>query len=242
MALVGYWSFDFDAKDVYNDNDFTANSVAFAAAHRGNGCVLAGSISSYLIRNPMAFPTDAVTAMYWAKSDIGGNADEYIFSYAVTGRDNEFLIKNGSALQAIVRSVGLSAGGGDQRDNLFHFYVAKWRKTDGNFKLKRDNVTVINATGPTLSLTTGGALVIGQEQDAVGGGFNALQCWKGTIDELALFDHYTTDAEDTNFYNNGILAQIGITKAAMLRGNYNSDMLRANCKNNALRANCKVSM
>ena len=44
-------------------------------------------------------------------------------------------------------------------------------------------------------MTPGGSLVIGQEQDSVGGGFSSSQAFIGSIDEIRVWNHSRTQAE-----------------------------------------------
>ena len=49
--------------------------------------------------------------------------------------------------------------------------------------------------------TTGGAMVFGQEQDSVGGGFQSSQCFGGDFSLLRLYDRALTAAEVLQNYN-----------------------------------------
>ena len=51
------------------------------------------------------------------------------------------------------------------------------------------------------TITDGGALVIGQDQDSVGGGFSSSQSFIGTIDEIMLFSRVLAPEEVQDIYN-----------------------------------------
>jgi len=54
------------------------------------------------------------------------------------------------------------------------------------------------------SLQSNGALVIGQEQDAVGGGFEASQAFLGLIDDVRIYNQSLTSAQIEKIYAQGL--------------------------------------
>ena len=52
-----------------------------------------------------------------------------------------------------------------------------------------------------LSVVTGG-LILGQEQDSIGGGFDSSQDWEGLLDEMLIFDSVLTQTDISNIRTN----------------------------------------
>ena len=88
-----------------------------------------------------------------------------------------------------------------------------WTRTDGEWYnlvfsrngsdmgLHINGVSFGTQTCPTTTLTITGAIVLGQEQDAVQGGFSATQCYKGKYGITTLHNRALTDAEVQQNYN-----------------------------------------
>jgi serralysin len=84
---------------------------------------------------------------------------------------------------------GRAASVNDPTANRFVLYIDGMQAYAGN----------INGLSPTVtqssSLTTGGTLIFGQEQDTVGGGFQPGQIFAGTLADIRVFNTVRTDAE-----------------------------------------------
>lgn len=103
-------------------------------------------------------PTAALTVEAWFKTT---GTSETVFSYAHSGDDNEFIVhtSGGNLFTTINGSAAISTSGGSYNDG-----------TTANMFI--DGATSAAATGnPTNAgaLTAGGTIVLGQEQDTVGG-------------------------------------------------------------------------
>ena len=68
-------------------------------------------------------------------------------------------------------------------DGKWHHICATWRNSDGQWKSYKDGAMVKTGTGLKKGYTIhgGGSLVLGQEQDSVGGGFDASQSFQGML-------------------------------------------------------------
>jgi CUB/sushi domain-containing protein len=73
-------------------------------------------------------------------------------------------------------------------DGLWHHLAVTWTSSGGAVRVYKDGALAFSGTlrsGTTL--TSGGALVLGQDQDSVNGGFETAQAFPGQLDELALY-------------------------------------------------------
>ena len=93
-------------------------------------------------------------------------------------------------------------------DDAWHHYV--WTRVaatrtscfyvDGVLQGCVQNIDPVNDVLP-ITVVNGG-LIIGQEQDSVGGGFDANQAWRGLLDEFLVFNQALSAAQVGLLYNN----------------------------------------
>ncbi len=94
-------------------------------------------------------------------------------------------------------------------DNKWHHLVVTWKSVGGAIRVYKDGVLAYKNAIPLqagASITTGGTLVLGQEQDRVGGGFDPTQAFLGKMDEFALYRSVLTAAQAKAHYDAGTTA------------------------------------
>ncbi|HLC53697.1 MAG TPA: LamG domain-containing protein [Candidatus Nanoarchaeia archaeon] len=149
-----------------------------------------------------------VTASFWLKTADTGQ--QSIISGANDANNNEYLIlflnstfvrfytgeSTGSQVNWSFASIANSA---------WHHFVFVRNDTGNSAILYVDGV-LQSTQGTTLSSLTINAsgLVIGQEQDSVGGGFDATQAFNGSLDELFLFNRVLSAGQIATIYQAGI--------------------------------------
>ncbi|XP_070545055.1 uncharacterized protein [Ptychodera flava] len=142
----------------------------------------------------------SLTACLWVKTS-GPGPKMSLVSYAVSGSDNEFVMYPAAGLFMFVKgskvSVGLKVD-----DSQWHHVCATWSSNGGNWAYY-DNGAVFE-TGSGLkngrTITGGGSLVLGQEQDRVGGGFSSSQALIGSITGFNVWSKTLSVAEVANVY------------------------------------------
>lgn len=204
-GLVNYWPMDTPGGTVVpsvGTGTFTSFSTTSVAGILGNGRNFTGGVGSYLIVNPWnSAPSTAVTISLWMKSSDTVNAGS-LFSYAKQV-DNDLLLYNTQDLalyvtgQAAASAITLS-------DGLWHHVVATWRSSDGAGRFYVDGQLIWTTTlAVGASLGNGGSLVLGQDQDSIGGGFSGPQSYIGVLDELAIWSRVLSDQEIAALWDNG---------------------------------------
>lgn len=168
---------------------FNVGGNAVGISGDGDSAIeLAGEVSSYAeLAVVRAFPTTAFTIELWVNS-VTDPGDGGLISYATPSGDNEIYIDDPSSLDLMVVGDGIS-GSHSIVDGTWHHLAATWRSSDGNYELIVDGVQVesgVLAAGE--SIDGGGTLIVGQDQDFVGGGFEADQAYLGRLDELVIYD------------------------------------------------------
>jgi len=141
-----------------------------------------GTVEEYVVRQPFSgFPAANITAAYWVKT---GDSSDGIVSYASSASANDFLIFNGGSMTLYRGSSSLDTGIA-QNDNGWHHIAVTWKSSGGNIALYRDGILKYEGVFVAgTSITDGGAFILAQEQDSVGGGFAGGQAFSGVLDEI----------------------------------------------------------
>ncbi len=151
--------------------------------------------------NVTELPTSAFTIEMRFTSNGISTSGSPLVSYAVAGSDNELLlfvaatgdlrvfIKSQSATFAVNAATTLF-------DGTSHDLAVTWDSTSGLVEVFIDGASQGTSTlQQGASLSTNGVLILGQEQDSLGGGFDPNQVFSGEIDELRFFDAVRTAME-----------------------------------------------
>ena len=131
-------------------------------------------------------PTTAVSAELWVKTADQKNSG--LISYAVEGNSDELHITNPDSLIVSLIGTRVPTGVG-VNDGQWHHVVATWSNDTGTVALYVDGEQRFTQDGVRVgvALTGGGTMVIGQEQDGVGSGFDSSQALSGQLDEVAVY-------------------------------------------------------
>ncbi|CAH3161488.1 unnamed protein product [Porites lobata] len=126
-----------------------------------------------------------VTACLWMKTSDTGNWGTPLH-YAVPQVDEELVLYD------YRKRTSVSAN-----DEKWHHICVTWENTAGSWRLYKDGK--VEASGRGLEtgnmIRPGGALVLGQEQDSVGGRFEASQSFIGELTDVNIWDHVIKEQE-----------------------------------------------
>ncbi|MEM6474173.1 MAG: LamG-like jellyroll fold domain-containing protein, partial [Planctomycetota bacterium] len=113
--------------------------------------------------------------------------------YIGAGGDLSLLIDNAQAASSLI-SPGVNYR--SLLDGQQHSLAFTWDNTSGDWEFFVDGVSVDSGTGlrggTGYTIGTGGTLLLGQEQDSVGGGFDPNQSFSGTLFDARLFSDVRT--------------------------------------------------
>lgn len=192
---VLYWRFG-DAGTVAIDQTANGQDGAYVGATVGapgiasdgdTAAELAGNTGSYVTApGIVAWPSTAFTIELWV--DSAADTDGGLVSYAISDEDNEIYIDDPSALDLMVGGSGVETSR-NIVDGEWHHVAFTWRSRDGSYQFYIDGRVVESGTlamGATID--GGGTLVVGQDQDSLGGDFDGQQAYVGSLDELAIYD------------------------------------------------------
>ncbi|XP_073341933.1 C-reactive protein-like [Pagrus major] len=154
---------------------------------------------------------NAVTVCLRSITDLARS--HALFSVSTPSRDNAFLIFKGTANDIISVDVvnnGARFGGQDYKPNTWHPICSTWDSESGLVQLWLDGKPSIRKfTGG--SNITGPIVILGQEQDSYGGGFDRRQSFVGMITDVHMWDYALSSCEiqryvdDRNFSPGNVL-------------------------------------
>ncbi|MFO1460689.1 MAG: LamG-like jellyroll fold domain-containing protein [Verrucomicrobiota bacterium] len=168
--------------------DVGANAVPVAQAHTPTSALrFAGNRDYLMLGGPAAqFPPGDFTVEFWMRSTNGVNRGT-VFSYAVPGQDNEFMIYDCRSINLFLRGTGVETGVGAVSGTWRHVAVSR-SVSDGLTRVYLDGVLaseVILRAGD--GVREGGYWIAGQDQDNLAGGFDEREAFDGELDDLRVW-------------------------------------------------------
>lgn len=130
-----------------------------------------------------SMPAEELTISMWVRLQPDSPKEQYFLSY-FTDVDEINIGLIDDRMYVYWADGEMSSEGVPLRDGNYHHLALVYQ--DQSAELFFDGVKVIDLA-VTIPLSEGGTLTIGQEQDELGGGFDASQVTVGDIDEVALF-------------------------------------------------------
>uniref|UniRef100_A0AAQ5XF31 Sushi, von Willebrand factor type A, EGF and pentraxin domain-containing protein 1 n=1 Tax=Amphiprion ocellaris TaxID=80972 RepID=A0AAQ5XF31_AMPOC len=150
-------------------------------------------IHGYVMMDGVMPALTEITCTFWMRSVDTTNYGTPV-SYAVEGSDNAFLLidYNGWVLyvngkERITDCPAVNTG------QWYHIGVS-WRSWDGDWRIYINGKPSDGGKGLSVGTTIpgGGALVLGQDQDQRGEGFNPVESFVGSISQLNIWDRVLT--------------------------------------------------
>ncbi|MBW01176.1 Neuronal pentraxin-1, partial [Eschrichtius robustus] len=142
----------------------------------------------------------AFTVCMWLKSSAAPGVGTP-FSYAVPGQANELvLIEWGNNPMEILINDKVAKLPFVINDGKWHHICITWTTRDGVWEAYQDGTQGGNGENlaPYHPIKPQGVLVLGQEQDTLGGGFDATQAFVGELAHFNIWDRKLTPGEVYN--------------------------------------------
>ena len=204
-TLVGYWKFDEGSGTVAadasgNGNHGTLQNGPIWTTGRIGGALRFDGNNDYVnLPSGLLNGLSNVTTAFWIKTSKTGK--QAIFSGATSGNNEEYLLYFTSHTQ-ILFFLGESPSSyvawtiTSIANGQWHHVAVVRDDTNNMVTLYIDGVSqgAKAATLNPLSIVANG-LVIGQEQDAVGGGFDPVQAFAGDLDDVRIYNRALSAAE-----------------------------------------------
>jgi len=154
------------------------------------------------IANLTDMPTDAFTIEMMLTGSEPGHSQS-LFSYATDpgNSHNEVLFWHNAStgnLEVHINTVGYGTGipVSSFLDGTPHQLSVSWDSASGAIEVYVDGEPVHSGTTQAGNpITSGGTLILGQEQDSVGGNFDPAQIFEGSYEDVRIFNDVRTAAE-----------------------------------------------
>ncbi|XP_056610750.1 sushi, von Willebrand factor type A, EGF and pentraxin domain-containing protein 1 isoform X1 [Triplophysa dalaica] len=150
-------------------------------------------IHGYVMMDGHMPPLTQITCTFWMKSSETVNYGTPI-SYAVEGSDNAFLLIDYNGWVLYVNGKERITDCPAVNDGLWHHIGVSWHSKDGDWRVYIDGSPSDGGKGLSNGTTIpgGGALVLGQDQDQRGDGFNPVESFVGTLSQLNIWNYVLT--------------------------------------------------
>jgi hypothetical protein len=180
---------------IFHDLSGEENHLTIAGSpdfSRTDGFTFAATTSKYMKADPFPFPTTELTMEVWCKTSSGGRA---FLSYSDRSDHNESILFDPDSIYFYGPTSNLATGI-DMADGKWHQVVRASLRSSGAEILYIDGVSKFSGTlAAGTNFTTAGILVVAQEQDSAGGGFQASQAFVGPQAIIRIYDKVLTAAE-----------------------------------------------
>ena len=158
--------------------------------------------------NFQGFPSDTITVEVAFQADDTTSSDFILFSYATSSEFNELVIGQDSSGDLLLlvggqhRTFNIST---DLTDGNPHTVSVSASASTGAVTVYIDGVQSGSTTvTPFGFFYDNGTVMLGQEQDSVGGGFDSSQIFSGEMDFVRIFDDIRTSTEIADNYDQQI--------------------------------------
>ncbi|XP_067054959.1 neuronal pentraxin-2-like [Acropora muricata] len=154
-----------------------------------------GGTSSYVIIRDLAFSLQAFTLCLWMKTDDSENWGTP-FSYSTSSADNELLLYNYKNFDLKVHGEGRETKV-SANDGRWHDICVTWENNAGHWQMFKDGDLMVEGQGLKAGhvIPGGGVLVLGQEQDELGGRFDVSQSFRGQMTGVQLWNFVLSSDE-----------------------------------------------
>ncbi|XP_077867195.1 neuronal pentraxin-2-like [Saccoglossus kowalevskii] len=148
--------------------------------------------SRAVITETIGIPSlNAFSVCMWLKCELSRQWNTV--SYAVSIRTNEISLigMSGSKIRPFIKNINLGDYNHQFTDGEWHHLCMTWRGSDGEWQLIQDAVVIASDNGVETGeyIAGGGSFIIGQEQDSVGGSFEAYQSFVGEISNYNIWNY-----------------------------------------------------
>uniref|UniRef100_A0A671UN51 Sushi, von Willebrand factor type A, EGF and pentraxin domain-containing protein 1 n=1 Tax=Sparus aurata TaxID=8175 RepID=A0A671UN51_SPAAU len=150
-------------------------------------------IHGYVMMDGVMPALTEITCTFWMRSSDTINYGTPI-SYAVEGSDNAFLLIDYNGWVLYVNGKERITDCPAVNTGLWYHIGVSWRSWDGDWRIYINGKPSDGGKGLSVGTTIpgGGALVLGQDQDQRGEGFNPVESFVGSISQLNIWDRVLT--------------------------------------------------
>jgi hypothetical protein len=157
--------------------------------------------TQYMMRFPFETPTVDVTYSCWFRSNFT-SANQTPFTYSVNGNNEMlFFINSSTQLAPHPKGVSVSVNTTNMQNIWVNFSWTRVTSTGRNAFYRDGQYLGEYIASAGTSITSGGHMIIGQEADTAGGGFDANQNLDGDFARLDVYNRALTPQEIQQNFN-----------------------------------------
>ncbi|MEM7100156.1 MAG: DUF6701 domain-containing protein [Pseudomonadota bacterium] len=199
------WSETADEVLDSSGNDY--HGIAYDAQPVEGKVCRAADLSGVTTTDYVSLNSDALDGLsdfsvsFWLKSAYTGNVA--IVSGAQSSQANELLawFPNSTTMHPYIKGGTSGVAVGSIFNDTWRHVVWTRSGSDNCIYVDGTQAACVTLSTGALAISDGG-LILGQEQDSVGGSFSASQSFKGLLDELLIFDSALSSGEISAIYAN----------------------------------------
>ena len=159
-------------------------------------------VKSYSKLNKPVVDLTALTIAFWMRTNDAnpGTVISYATKVGYIVQDNALTLQDYAGFNLFVNNKTVFTSL-NVNDGQWHHVAVTWESAGGTWHSYKDGVKIkssVEAFQKGEVITGGGVLILGQEQDELGGGFNTEENFMGDISQMNIFDHVLSA---NNIYN-----------------------------------------
>ena len=171
------------------------------------------SVSNYVILdNPDFYGMEGSFSLCaWIRPRNNGNTQGVWFSYQVASSDDNEITLSATDSRNDLFKVSLASSATILELDVWSHSCHTWDLTSATRRAYVNGVEVANkATASGRKLKAGGVLVLGQDQDSRGGGFDSSQAFSGDLYNIVVLDKKLSSEEVGKLYESGRCGELDL--------------------------------
>ncbi|PFX15264.1 C-reactive protein [Stylophora pistillata] len=156
------------------------------------------STENYAMKNPaIASDLSQLSVCFFIKL-IADQGDQFVITYAIQQEDNSILVAINPTLYLVVDGNRFRFEARNLYNDTWKHLCLTWENSQGVAKLYRDGKVIeqkTNTNSKNAIVKSGGALVLGQEQDSVAGGYDPKQTLHGRLAGVNVWDKVLSESD-----------------------------------------------
>merc|ERR1711937_760930 len=174
--------------------------------------------ANYLSFQPGLEETSAISVWAWLRKTTE-DATRYWFSYAVPGSNNEVLMgeHDPSQVSFYIQNQRIVTDVGAWPVNVWTHVCGIWDASSGSVIMVNGEVAASeDGVKAGLSVRGGGTLVLGQDQDSIGGEFDPGQSYQGDLYSVNVWNYPLSESQVSSLFLAGRCGNIGQEEDAIV--------------------------
>lgn len=166
------------------------------------------SVDNYVIlKSAISEPMSSMSVCTWMKKFREPSQWHYFFSYAVPGMDNEILMSD--QRRNLIGNQHLDVDDGFLLKNEWYHLCLTWSASSAMAEYYINGVRIKSWSNSHSIIRAGGILILGQDQDSLGGRFDVKQTFHGDIYQMNVFSRKLHQEEVGAMYYDGRCSELG---------------------------------